>query len=46
MNNFLGNKQDIIKYLNARMTGNDIQKSIEYFNQLEVNYILFLILII
>ena len=35
--NFLGNKQDIIKYLNARMTGIGIAEANEYFNKIQQN---------
>ena len=35
--NFLGNKQDILKYLNARMTGYGIAEANNYFNQIQQN---------
>ena len=35
--NFLGNKQDILKYLNARMTGYGITEANNYFNQIQKN---------
>lgn len=37
----LGNKQDIIKYLNARITGLGIKEANQYFNLIEVSYIIF-----
>ena len=36
-----GNKQDIIKYLNARITGLGIKEANQYFNLIEVSYIIF-----
>lgn len=39
--NILGNKQDIIKYLNARMTGIGIKEANQYFNLIEVSHIIF-----
>ena len=35
--NFLGNKQDILKYLNARMTGYEITEANDYFNKIQQN---------
>lgn len=40
-NNFYGNKEDIIKCLNARLTGNGMQEANQYFSQIEVTYISF-----
>ena len=36
-NDFLGNKQDILKYLNCRMTGYGIQEANQYFSKIEVS---------
>lgn len=36
MSLFLGNKEDIIKHLNARMTGYGIREANEYFKEIEV----------
>ena len=41
MNNFLGNKEDIIKYLNCRKTVYGIQEANKYFSLIEVRYIIF-----
>lgn len=42
MSDNIGNKNDIIKHLTARMTGIGIQESIQYFKRIEVsNIILF-----
>ena len=45
MNNFLGNKEDIIKYLNCRKTGFNIQEANKYFSLIEVRHIIFCYLI-
>ena len=42
MDNFYGNKQDIIKHLNSRLTGYGMQEANQYFSQIEVRYIEFL----
>lgn len=38
---FIGNKQDILKYLHARATGYDIKNANQYFNLIEVIHITF-----
>lgn len=40
ISNFLGNKEDILKYLNCRMTGYGIQEATQYFSQIEVSNII------
>jgi hypothetical protein len=45
MNNFLGNKEDIIKYLNCRKTGCNMQEANKYFSLIEVRHIIFCYLI-
>jgi hypothetical protein len=41
MSLFLGNKEDIIKYLTARMTGYGIKEANDYFREIEVTNIYF-----
>ena len=40
-NNFLGNKQDIIRHLYALMTGNGIKDANQYFGKIQVSQIFF-----
>ena len=40
-NNFLGNKQDIIRHLYALMTGNGIIDANRYFAKIEVSQIFY-----
>ena len=41
MNNFLGNKQDIINSINALRLGQDIDNAQNYLKEVVVRYIIF-----